>query len=638
MSLANNSNSQQQLSSVAAPPPQPVTYGNWTEYFDDASGKFYYHQNITKECVWEAPEEFRVEKARAEVKKLFDPSIKKTASLTVVPKEEPMDVSKEVDMEEDETPVEPPEDDEEKYKKMTKAEQVAAFKDLLRSSEITPKMKWNEAMKLVINAPAWRALPTVGEKKQAFAEFTTQLANELNVAKRRKQKTARENFLKLLAGNDKITSNTRWMDLLDENLGLTTDERWKDVEDDAERRDLFSTYITDLSRTEREFKRQQRDVNRRAVLAFLRDAAPAAGITITASTRFHEVRAALEEAEPIKKLDLHRMDLQDWVMEHIQILHRDEEEKLREERKRLREREDELAASFKAFLEEEVSAKRLTTASRWRDCWAGYESNPTYCDLKKINSKMPRDIFEALMDRLHDALREERALFKHVLDATEFVMKYNSTLSAFVQHVRKEVERMLANARDDRPNPASPSVRHNFLTALLDESTVPPSVLEWFEKTHAGELDRYKRVEGERLKKVEAFEEMLMEYYFRSDHLSISWEQAKGEIQHRSAFRALDDGAEVAFQQYMQKLQKKMESLSKTRKAVEATGTFLTDVNIIVCAFLDDVCRAQQPRGGAKQQRAIAVSIAQAQAQVIAIRIEGPTQEEQEKQEEQQVV
>ncbi|RHY29699.1 hypothetical protein DYB32_004943 [Aphanomyces invadans] len=67
---------------------------------------------------------------------------------------------------------------------------------------------------------------------------------------------------------------------------------------------------------------------------------------------------------------------------------------------------------------------------------------------------------------------------------------------------------------------------------------------------------------------------MLMEYYFRSDHLTTTWEDARAEIQHRSAYRALDDGAEVAFQQYMQKLQKKMESLTKTRKAVEASGTF----------------------------------------------------------------
>ncbi|CAK4696728.1 hypothetical protein LEN26_001468 [Aphanomyces euteiches] len=551
MSLPYNPTTQQQLA-PQTPPPQPVQFGNWTEYIDDESGKPYYHNHVTKETVWEAPEQFRVEKARADVKKLFDPT-QKTASPK--PKESaPVDSAPETTEKED---------DEEKYKKMTKKEQVAAFKDMLRTSDITPKMKWNEAMKLIIDKPAWKALPTAGEKKQAFAEFTTQLANELNVAKRRRQKTARENFLKLLAGNDKITPSTRWADLLDESMGLTSDERWKDVEDDTERRDLFSTYITDLARNEREFRRQQKDNQRRAFLAFLRDPEHH-GLTITASTRFHEVRDALLEKEIVKKMCLHRMDVQDWFEIYINDLCREEESKKFEERKRLREREDQLAAAFKTFLQEEIDAKRLTTASRWRDCWSGFEANTTYCELKKINSSLPRDIFETLMDRLHDALREEKFVLKQVIDASEFVMKYNSTRQSFVQHIHKDVERLLRNEDESSP-------RKKILTALLDEATLPASVVEWFELTHARELERYKRVESDRLKKVEAFEEMLMEYYFRSDHLSTTWEQARAEIQHRSAYRALDDGAEVAFQQYMQTLQKKMESLSKTRKAVEAS-------------------------------------------------------------------
>ncbi|ETV85728.1 hypothetical protein, variant 5 [Aphanomyces astaci] len=421
MSHPNNNPTVQQQ------PEEPLTYANWTEYFDDDSGKPYYHHSETKECVWEAPEAFRVEKARADVKKLFDPSQQQQR---VAEKEQPDSTSVDDTLPEDgssETaavapvPVVPVENLEETYKKMTQSEKVATFKALLKSSGVMPKMKWNEAMKLVVNAPAWKVLSSVGEKKQAFAEFTTQLANELNVEKRRKQKTARENFLKLLAGNDRVTSQTRWGDLLDESLGLVTDDRWKDVEDDTERRDLFSTYIADLSRNEREFKRQQRDAHRRTFLAYLRDPAQHPDVPVTIATKLHEVRDQLLAHESIQALELHRADVQEWFNEYMDELRHDEELKKREERLQLRKREDELAAAFKAFLLQEVAAKRLTTASRWRECWAGYEANATYCELKKLHSGMPRDIFEGVMDRLHDALRDERSWLKHVVARAEFV-------------------------------------------------------------------------------------------------------------------------------------------------------------------------------------------------------------------------
>ncbi|RHZ27722.1 hypothetical protein DYB37_005799 [Aphanomyces astaci] len=591
MSHPNNNPTVQQQ------PEEPLTYANWTEYFDDDSGKPYYHHSETKECVWEAPEAFRVEKARADVKKLFDPLQQQQR---VVEKEQPDSTSVDDTLPEVDTttppaststkseptaptperkdgssetaavapvPVVPVENLEETYKKMTQSEKVATFKALLKSSGVMPKMKWNEAMKLVVNAPAWKVLSSVGEKKQAFAEFTTQLANELNVEKRRKQKTARENFLKLLAGNDGVTSQTRWGDLLDESLGLVTDDRWKDVEDDTERRDLFSTYIADLSRNEREFKRQQRDAHRRTFLAYLRDPAQHPDVPVTIATKLHEVRDQLLTHESIQALELHRADVQEWFNEYMDELRHDEELKKREERLQLRKREDELAAAFKAFLLQEVAAKRLTTASRWRECWAGYEANATYCELKKLHSGMPRDIFEGVMDRLHDALRDERSWLKHVVARAEFVVKYNSTLSLFLQHIHDTVAKL---GLEDEPG-AVPTPRQSFFASLLDEATVPPSVVEWFQGAHARELERYQRMESERIKKVEAFEEMLMEYYFRSDHLTTSWDQARVEVQHRSAYRALDDGAEVAFQQYMQKLQKKMESLTKSRKTVDAT-------------------------------------------------------------------
>lgn len=54
-----------------------------------------------------------------------------------------------------------------KYASHEEAE--AAFKNLLEEKGVTSVMKWQDAMKLVIDDPRWTALRTVGQKKQVSA-------------------------------------------------------------------------------------------------------------------------------------------------------------------------------------------------------------------------------------------------------------------------------------------------------------------------------------------------------------------------------------------------------------------------------------------------------------------------------------
>ncbi|OQR81043.1 pre-mRNA-processing protein 40A-like [Achlya hypogyna] len=586
------------LMKVASMPNPQVDVCAWTEYMDDATGKPYYYHSATKECVWDEPAEYRAFRAAAASVTTATSTVAAAASTSPAPTSTvstpttTTSTSATVISEATTTPTvsiptdstgiaseaatatftseNPPsstsgdadrdsatdaEDDIEKYATMSKAEQVAAFKAMLKATAITPKMKWGEALRAIGDEPAWYALPTIGEKKQAFAEFQTQLAKELDLARRRQQKAAREDFLKLLASCTKISVHTRWHEATTESFGLVTDERFKALADEDERRDLFASFIADLARSERDFAKKKREMHKSTVLAYY------ASLNIAPDARWTALRDSVYKDEAITQLGLTKRDLEDFFFEHLNEVKKTAAEAQRLARIKAREAEDELAAAFKAHLQAEIAAKRLTPEMRWRDCVDGFEAIPAFAALRTANTILARDIFEAVMDRLHATLRDERQWLVQLVERNGFAMTHGATLASFVAQLRPTVEALLPELLPD-------SSKARFYGALRAAETVPASVAEWFEHTHRTEVERVERAAAAKKKKTDAFQDLLTEFYFRSDHLDVTWEAARREVEGRSRFHAMDSEADAkaAFDAYMATLREKMQQVLKTRK------------------------------------------------------------------------
>ncbi|KDO33595.1 hypothetical protein SPRG_19227 [Saprolegnia parasitica CBS 223.65] len=550
---------------------------------DEASGKPYYYHSGTKQCVWDEPEEYRIYKARVAVRLRFSDNVV-TASPT---NSEPMDMTP------DETPIEeapatataieatttetatdaavavptePTEpttatnkDDEEddiaKYAAMSKADQVAAFKAMLKTLPITPKMKWGDAQRLIADEPAWYALPTNGEKKQAYSEFLTQLTKELDLARRRQQKVAREDFLKLLASCKKISVHTRWHEATTDDFGLIHDDRFKAVADDDERRELFLTFLDDMARSEREYARKKRDEHKATILAYY--ASPE--LAISAESRWVVVRDVVFKDETIMGLGVAKRDLEDFFFEYLDSLKKAAAEAQRLARIKARETEDALAAAFRAYLQDEIAAKRLTLEMRWRDCLERFEANESFVALRNANTILARDVFEMTMDKWHATVRDERQWLHTLLERNGFRMQHKTTLRDCLEQLQHTIEPLVG----DDP-------RGQFYSRLLAEATVPESVLNWFHTTQRAEVERAERVAAAKKQKLDAFTDLLTEFFFRSDHLDVPWDDARRLLEGRSRFRAMGSDAKAAFDAYMTTLRAKMQQVLKTRKLVDA--------------------------------------------------------------------
>ena len=98
------------------------------------------------------------------------------------------------------------------------------FFALLDGAGVSHSMTWEEAMKLIINNPAYRVLKTLSERKAAFLEWREQRREESEEAERKALRQQKVDFLTMLKGCAELTSRTRFPKVVEL---FSDDERWR---------------------------------------------------------------------------------------------------------------------------------------------------------------------------------------------------------------------------------------------------------------------------------------------------------------------------------------------------------------------------------------------------------------------------
>jgi len=236
---------------VANPP--PTIKSKWQTFTDEGTGKKYYSDGV--QTTWTRPAELPPEEGDV----LPPPPTKRQKS----------------DVEDD---------DRRPKKKKTdkggdaislyanKAEAVAAFKGLLLAKDVAPSTKWADVVRACSEDARWEACSTMGERKQALAEYQTKRANELKDVKRQEKVRAKEAYQRLLA--DVLPSSktfapgtSRFMDVRD---SLSKDDRFYAVEDETTREELYYEFVEELRKKEERSKHNKKREAKEGCLKFLR--------------------------------------------------------------------------------------------------------------------------------------------------------------------------------------------------------------------------------------------------------------------------------------------------------------------------------------------------------------------------------
>lgn len=229
----------------------------WKEYEDASSGKKYYSDGVT--TTWKKPEDFAYDPNKTTEAMELEPVRKKEKSVAKM-----------------------------ESSFADKVEAIAAFKGLLLAKGIDPIIKWNEVAKICSSDTRWNVCEdalTVGERRQALAEYQTKRANELRNLERQEKNRAKEAFDQLLTDIISAVSGfSAWTSRFsDVRATLAKDDRFHAVADEETRESLFLDFCEEYRKRDERQKRNKKREAQDAFLSFLSEKEDSGGITFAST-------------------------------------------------------------------------------------------------------------------------------------------------------------------------------------------------------------------------------------------------------------------------------------------------------------------------------------------------------------------
>jgi pre-mRNA-processing factor 40 len=469
----------------------------------------------------------------------------------------------------------------------TKEEAIADFRALLLEKGVTSDMKWNSAMRLIINDARFTALKSLGEKKQVFAEFASQRCKAEQEEKRARQKQATEAFTKMLAGCKEIDSRMRWRTA--EEI-LAGDRRLTAVEDGYRREELFNEFVTELGKTEREDRRRERKEAMEHLKEMVKELED-----VNAESKWADVRKAMGEKLKsdgrLKMLDV--KDVQHEFETHVKTLQEEKQREQQQEKEGRRKVERSNREAFRTLVKTRIDNGEITIDTTWKEFLKGkgpsspkkgkdesdseeagaadtktapetapetgaiaegVEGDEAYIRMKGQPGSTPEEIFEDLMEQLHEDVKKARKALRKILKVAKNDVEPAQTYADFATTMTKlEAETKEAE-------------RDFGLMVKNNEQHVKLAFEDLLEEAKEEQKERERKAK----KQVTRFVSLLKDYYYKTEHVGIEWEEAIGDLKRHSAYKELGEKErEPAFVKYMQGLKERKEE-KKKRKAEKA--------------------------------------------------------------------
>jgi pre-mRNA-processing factor 40 len=376
------------INETETPKQQLRNQTTWAEYTDASSGKTYYSNGIT--TTWERPAE----------------------------------MGGDAESEEDEAP---------KKKKRKKnvenevtefnnsAEATAAFKGMLLAKGVQPTTNWNEVVKMCSSDSRWQAceILTLGERKQALAEYQTKRANELRTLERQERMRAKEAFTQLLMEKlvtiEEFSATTsQFADM--RNL-LASDDRFYAVEKEETRESLFLDFCEEVRKREERKKRSKKREAKDEFLAFLKEREEEGLLTFACT--WASFIGTLEEshrndprfqASPALPEPDRELCFADYVLE-LQAAEEDRRRRIRDARRRAEKAQKE---AYTEALRKMAYEGSLLPSSRWHTVEPLITADPSFAPVQAHDRESPREIFEDFVDEWNIVYRRDRSFLSNL--------------------------------------------------------------------------------------------------------------------------------------------------------------------------------------------------------------------------------
>ncbi|CAG8453577.1 7909_t:CDS:10 [Acaulospora morrowiae] len=486
----------------------------WKE-FTSEGGRKYYYNSVTQVSKWEMPAEYKefLEKLEKDQK-----NKESTSQTAVSPSQQDFERARQlsipavspVNVTPISTPVRPhvpilhtQQPEQPKIEFETKEEAVAAFRQLLKDSGVKPDWSWEQTMRAIISNPMYRAIKTLTERKQAFHDYVDEMRKKEEEEKKAKIIKVRQDFISLLESHPEVNSSTRYRKVC-EVLG--EEPAFLAVEDERLREEIFSEYIYDLRKQEKEIQRAVRKENMEKFSHLLKSL-----LSITESTRWTDAQSVYTNAPEYQQdKKLQEMDMLDFLAvyeEHIRSLERETAEKKKKEMETQTRQQRRNRDAYRALMEELRQKNIITAKSKWKEIYPVIHDDERYLNMLGQPGSSPLELFWDVVEELDEILYQQRKVVSEVLKAKDLTLNPGVTFEQF-QYTLGSDERIISvnefnlkvifeqlqrkqERRQRRKLDAFRSVFKNFETMITPEATweqVRP-VVEKTEEFHAIESE-----------------------------------------------------------------------------------------------------------------------------------------------------
>ena len=219
--------------------------------------------------------------------------------------------------------------------------------------------------------------------------------------------------------------------------------------------------------------------------------------------------------------------------------------------------------------------------TRWHRRWSKFQ--PTIAEEEVVkalagNSQgSARKVFDKVVDGLYAKYKGDRRLVKDLLHEANLEVGPATKYEAFVAALSKyEADNPPAAKVEDEgavPTPKDADGDADMASGDADAAATngaakalpfaaalaraPENVKLVFEELHAVAVEEAERQAKKLARRKGRFEDLLTEYFYRSDHVGTSWADAKGQLRSHSAYKDLyryPEEREAVFAAHMKKL------------------------------------------------------------------------------------
>lgn len=305
----------------------------------------------------------------------------------------------------------------------SKKEATTAFKGFLLAKGISPTLKWSEVLKLCESDSRWNSfegLLSLGERRQALAEYQTKRTNELRNEQRQERIRAKEAFGQLLA--DVLPSisafsarTSRFADVRD---ALSKDDKFFAIEDESTRESLFLDFCDDFKKREERNKRNKKREAEEAFISFLQERED--GGTLTYASTWESFLLSLSEED---KLDsrfvttksMSDSDRQLYFADFVIALQKAEDDKRRRIQDARRRAEKAQRDQYRELLHQKAVDGKIFPYSRWREIETFIIEEDSFKLVEGQDRGAPREIFELFVEGWDEVYRRERNFLSRLL-------------------------------------------------------------------------------------------------------------------------------------------------------------------------------------------------------------------------------